>query len=174
MRTFKLLYIITAITIDTMSAKTSSSLMKSAQIEKTKQTIQQLTEWYSKKEEFFKTYVPIQQTLIKKILNASEITLNRIKEVVQIVAEEKDMQAFVYEKTEKTTLNDEARFLPKVVEKADPKDPKGVAKIQQELPTWSNNIDRVLLSMSRSLKDRKSRIKQIYKTLDSIHGDLTK
>lgn len=100
--------------------------------------------------------------------------MNRIKEVVQIVAEEKDMQAFVYEKTEKTTLNDEGRFLPKVMEKVDPKDPKGVAKIQQELPSWSNNIDRVLLSMSRSLKDRKSRIKQIYKTLDSIHTELTK
>lgn len=52
-----------------MSAK-ASSLMKSAQIEKTKQTIDQLVEWYAKKEEFFKKFVPIQQSLIKKLIAA--------------------------------------------------------------------------------------------------------
>jgi hypothetical protein len=81
-----------------MSAK-ASALMKTAQVEKTKQTTEQLVHWYSKKEEFFKRYVPIQESLIKKTLNAPEITLNRLKEISQIVAEEKELQAFIFEKT---------------------------------------------------------------------------
>jgi hypothetical protein len=56
----------------------------------------------------------------------------------------------------------------------DSKDPKGVSKVKQELPTWSNNIDRVLLSMSRCHKERRSRIKMIYKTLEGILGELTR
>jgi hypothetical protein len=71
-----------------MSSK-ATSLMKSAQIEKTKQTIQQLVEWYASKEEFFKKYLPIQQVIIKRLLAAPEMTLLRVKDIAQIVAEEK-------------------------------------------------------------------------------------
>lgn len=42
--------------------------MKNAQNEKTKQTIQQLIEWYSSKEDFYKTYLPIQQSISKKLI----------------------------------------------------------------------------------------------------------
>jgi hypothetical protein len=40
--------------------------------------------------------VPIQQSLIKKLLAATEITMGRLKEIVQIVAEEKEIQALVF------------------------------------------------------------------------------
>jgi hypothetical protein len=71
----------------------------------------------------------------------------------------------LFEKTEKAVLTDEARFMPKAEEKTDPKDPKGVSKIKQELPTWSNNIDRVLATMSRGFKERRGRMKIAYKML---------
>lgn len=53
-----------------MSSK-GSALMKNAQTEKTRQTVEQFVDWYSKKEEFYKVYLPIQQTVIKRILNAA-------------------------------------------------------------------------------------------------------
>lgn len=57
----------------------ATTLMKNAQIEKSKQTIDQLVSFYAKKEQFFKKYVPIQQTIIKKLMNAPEITMTRLK-----------------------------------------------------------------------------------------------
>lgn len=62
----------------------ASSLMKSAQNEKTKQTIEQLVEWYSTKEQFYKTYLPIQQSIVKKLIGTTEITINRLKDIAQI------------------------------------------------------------------------------------------
>lgn len=61
--------------------------MKSAQNEKTKQAIQLLVEWYASKEEFYKVYLPIQETIVKRIFTASEITLNRLKDFSQYFAE---------------------------------------------------------------------------------------
>lgn len=58
--------------------------MKSAQNEKTKQTIEQLVEWYSTKEQFYKTYLPIQQSIVKKLIGTTEITINRLKDIAQI------------------------------------------------------------------------------------------
>lgn len=58
--------------------------MKSAQNEKTKQTIEQLIEWYSTKEQFYKTYLPIQQSIVKKLIGTTEITINRLKDIAQI------------------------------------------------------------------------------------------
>ena len=52
-----------------MSAKVSA-LMKTAQIEKTKMTIQQLVQWFSTKEEFYKQYLPIQQAILKRVVLA--------------------------------------------------------------------------------------------------------
>lgn len=69
-----------------MSTK-ASSLMKHAQIEKTKETINLLIEWYAGKEAFFKKYLPIQEILIRKLLNAPETTMGRLKEIAQIVGE---------------------------------------------------------------------------------------
>ena len=40
------------------------------------------------------------------------------------------------------------------------------------MPSWCNNVDRVLLSMSRIQKDKRSRIKNMYKTLDNIQGEM--
>jgi hypothetical protein len=40
-----------------------------------------------------------------------------------------------------------------------------LAKVKQELPSWSNNIDRILLAMSRSSKERRNKVKQVYKLL---------
>lgn len=73
-----------------------STLMKSAQNEKTKQTIEQLVEWYSTKEEFYKAYLPIQQSIAKRLLATTEITINRLKDIAQIFKDERDIQALIY------------------------------------------------------------------------------
>jgi hypothetical protein len=68
-----------------MSSK--ASIMKSAQAEKTKQAIQLLLDWHTKKEDLFKLLVPLQQSIIKRLLAAPEISLNRLREIGQIAAE---------------------------------------------------------------------------------------
>ena len=61
-----------------MSSK-ASALMKTAQVEKTKHTVQQLIEWFATKEEFYKQYMPIQQNILKRVMQATDITLHRLK-----------------------------------------------------------------------------------------------
>ena len=46
-------------------------------------------EWHAKKEDFFKKYVPVQSSLIKRLLSSPQITINRLREIAQIAAEEK-------------------------------------------------------------------------------------
>ena len=75
-----------------MSSK-ASALMKTAQIEKTRNTIDQLLKWFSTKEQFYKHYVPIQQAILKRVLQAAEMTIGRLQQISHIVKEEKDLQA---------------------------------------------------------------------------------
>ena len=75
-----------------MSSK-ASALMKTAQIEKTRNTIDQLLKWFSTKEQFYKHYVPIQQAILKRVMQAAEMTLGRLQQISHIVKEEKDLQA---------------------------------------------------------------------------------
>lgn len=58
--------------------------------------------------------------------------------------------------------------------KADPKDQKGESKIVSEGPIWSHNVDRILIAMCKGQKERQAKIKQYYKTLDSIQEELHK
>ena len=153
-------------------SSSKTSVMKTAQIEKTKQTIQLLMEWHAKKEDFFKKYVPVQSSLIKRLLSSPQITINRLREIAQIAAEEKQILAFTFQKSEKFLINNQSTFLPPTEERIDPKDPKGQSKIKVQMPSWCNNVDRVLLSMSRIQKDKRSRIKNMYKTLDNIQGEM--
>ena len=37
-----------------------------------------------------------------------------------------------------------------------------------ELPSWSNNIDRIFVSLAKQQQNKQAQIKKIYKTLDSI------
>ena len=78
-----------------MSSK-ASALMKAAQIEKTKNTVQQLVQWFSTKEDFYKQYMPIQQSILKKVIQATDITIGRLQKISHIVKEERDMQALIY------------------------------------------------------------------------------
>ena len=80
-----------------MSAKVSA-LMKTAQLEKTRQTVQKLVEWYAVKEQFYKTYLTIQQSIIKKTVQAAEITMTRLRDIAIIMKEEKEMQAVIFDK----------------------------------------------------------------------------
>ena len=68
-------------------------------------TIQQLVQWLSTKEEFYKLYVPIQQAILKKVVIAGDITLGRLQNISMIVKEERDIQAIIYDKSEKNTLS---------------------------------------------------------------------
>lgn len=53
----------------------ASDLMKTAQVEKTRQTVQRLLEWFSSKEQFYKQYLPIQQAIIVNAVAAAEMTI---------------------------------------------------------------------------------------------------
>ena len=56
--------------------------------------------------------MPIQQKILKKVISAAEITIQRLKDLVQMIKEEKDVQAVIYEKVEKNILNNESKYLP--------------------------------------------------------------
>ena len=53
----------------------------------------QLLKWFSTKEQFYKHYVPIQQAILKRVLQAAEMTIGRLQQISHIVKEEKDLQA---------------------------------------------------------------------------------
>jgi len=67
----------------------ASELMRTAQLEKTRQTMQRLMEWYSIKEQFYKQYLPIQQAIIGNTITAANLTIERLKQMSQMVKEEK-------------------------------------------------------------------------------------
>ncbi len=56
--------------------------------------------------------MPIQQKILKKVISAAEITIQRLKDLVQMIKEEKDVQAVIYEKVEKNIRNNESKYLP--------------------------------------------------------------
>lgn len=101
-----------------MSSK-KISMMKGAQTEKTKQTIEQLVEWYASKEKFYKIYLPIQQSVAKKLMGAAELTMGKLRDISAIVKEEEEIQAFLFEKRLKNTLSNESLFRPKIEEMVD-------------------------------------------------------
>ena len=148
----------------------ASSLMKNAQIEKTRQTVQELVQWFPIKEEFYKTYFPVQQIILKQVYRATEITLTRLKQIAQVVKDEREMQAAIHEKCEKNTLNNDNLFAPKEEEIIDSNGQK--TKVQQ--PVWSSNVDRIFLSFGKHQKDKQNQTKKIYKTLEAIHDSISK
>lgn len=48
------------------------------------------------------------------------------------------------------------------------------SKVKKETPIWSNNVDRVLLSLSKQQKERQGRIKKIFKVLETIQESILK
>ena len=86
--------------------------------------------------------------MAKKMMVAPEKTLIRLRQLQQLVNDEKDLQEHIREKHAKNVLKNEGEFATKSEERPDPKDPKGGAKITVTLPTWNNNIDRVLLHLA--------------------------
>jgi ABC-type iron transport system FetAB permease component len=69
--------------------KKAGELMRTAQIEKTRQTMQRLIEWYADKEQFYKQYLPIQEAIIGNTVTAANITIERLKQMAQMMKEEK-------------------------------------------------------------------------------------
>lgn len=127
-------------------------------------------EWYSSKEDFFKTYLPIQQTIVKRVFSTVELTVTRLKEISQIVKEEKEVQEVIYEKTHKNTLSNEALFHPLFEEIPDQKG----SKIKSQMPSWSSNIDRIFISLSQHQQSKQNQVKTILKTLEQIEESLKK
>jgi hypothetical protein len=56
---------------------------------------------------------------------------------------------------------------------AESTDPKG-SKVKVELPSWSSNIDRIFLGLSKQQQNKQAQIKKIYKTLDGIQEAFSK
>jgi hypothetical protein len=67
-------------------------------------------------------------------------------------------------------LSDDSKYQPK----AEPaNDPKG-SKVALDMPVWCSNVDRVLIALSKSQKERLGRVKKMHKVLEGVQESLAK